>query len=37
MNIMLPKVGLHGRQPSAAEVILYDPKASVLYYVNYKT
>jgi hypothetical protein len=37
MKIMFWSVVLHGRQPSAADIILYAPKNRMLYYVSYKT
>jgi hypothetical protein len=37
MRIMFGSVILHGRQPSAADIILYAPKSKILYYVSYKT
>jgi hypothetical protein len=37
MRIMFWSVVLHGRQPSAADIILYAPRSKMLYYVSYKT
>jgi len=37
MKIMFCYVILHDRQPTAADIILYNPKNKRLYYVSYKT
>ena len=37
MKAMFWSMVTHGRQPSAADIILYDPKSKRLYYVSYKT
>jgi hypothetical protein len=37
MRIMFWSVVLHGRQPSAADIIIYAPRSKMLYYVSYKT
>jgi hypothetical protein len=37
MKIMFWSVELHGRQPTSADIILYNPKNKRLYYVSYKT
>jgi len=37
MKIMFCYVILHDRQPTAANIILYNPKNKRLYYVSYKT
>ena len=37
MKIMFWSVVLHGREPTGADIILYDPRNKRLYYVSYKT
>jgi len=37
MKIMFVSVTLHDREPTAAEIILYDTNNSKLYYVSFKT
>lgn len=37
LKIMFWSVILHGREPTAADIILYDPRNKRLYYVSYKT
>jgi hypothetical protein len=37
MKIMFWEVVLHGREPTAADIILYDSRNKKLYYVSYKT
>ena len=37
MKIMFWSVVMHSRQPTAADILLYDPMSRRLYYVSYKT
>ena len=37
MKVMFRSVVKYGRQPTAADIMLYDPKTKRLYYVTYKT
>lgn len=37
LKIMFWSVVLHGREPTAADIIMYDPRNKRLYYVSYQT
>ena len=37
LKIMFSSVVLHDREPTAADIILYDPRSKRLYYVSYQT
>ncbi len=37
IKVMFTTVVLHSRQATAADIILYDPRKRMLYYVSYKT